>query len=472
MSDCLCNNRMRPEQFRHSRREFLARCGMGLGALGLASLLSDELFAAGTPKPVRGQAASFDLIGPRVEMQVSRDGKSLPISEVANFKPGDRIWLHPDFPESQSVYYQLIVAFLRGSTNPPPEKWITQAETWNKKVKQEGILVTVPQDAQQVLVFLAPETGGGMAASVAQQSCIPCHGGTVADWLDTRGPGRQDCRVIWEHSTTLRIPRTATDCDFGTCVGGGPEISWLRNSAAELLLKSKKCRSLPECDGKRRSFRGILGVPSFAGASWQVGRIDLLDHHLQGVRRGRVADEVSPNTCARQLSRLVCDSFDERFDTFWERLRSGTQHLLPLRTCEVLNWHFKYALERKELLILTAGRNGSLEAYAIFGRQDNERLGLKRMRLVDFQCIGESASTIFLLMLERARQRCVQDRLHMLEVVGLGPDRAAAVGQLSPYRRKLDAWRYLYKTNNPQLAEILKNPSVWDPTCYDGDASL
>src|SRR5436309_3337860 len=46
MEDSLCNNRMRPEEVLCSRRQFLARCGMGLGALGLASLLSEEGIAA------------------------------------------------------------------------------------------------------------------------------------------------------------------------------------------------------------------------------------------------------------------------------------------------------------------------------------------------------------------------------------------------------------------------------------------
>jgi len=105
-----------------------------------------------TPRTAHCQAAAFDLTGPRVEMKVSRGGKSLPIAEVANFQPGDRIWIHPDLPESQSVNYLMIVAFLRGSTNPPPEEWFTRAETWNKKVREEGIVVTVPKDAQQVLV--------------------------------------------------------------------------------------------------------------------------------------------------------------------------------------------------------------------------------------------------------------------------------------------------------------------------------
>src|SRR6266508_576658 len=45
MSDCLCNNRMRPEEVLYSRRQFLTRVGMGLGVLGLASLFSEEVIA-------------------------------------------------------------------------------------------------------------------------------------------------------------------------------------------------------------------------------------------------------------------------------------------------------------------------------------------------------------------------------------------------------------------------------------------
>ena len=108
----------------------------------------------------RADNAAFDLLGPRIEMKVTRAGKPLPISEVPNLQPGDRLWIHPDFPQDQSARYLLVVAFLRGSTNPPPESWFTRAETWKKQVREEGIVVTVPQDAQQALLFLAPETGG------------------------------------------------------------------------------------------------------------------------------------------------------------------------------------------------------------------------------------------------------------------------------------------------------------------------
>lgn len=108
----------------------------------------------------RAGTAHFDLTGPRVEMHVTRAGKTLPISDVANLQAGDRMWIHPDFPESQSVHYLLVVAFLRGNTNPPPDNWFTRADSWTKKVREEGIVVNVPQGADQALLFLAPQTGG------------------------------------------------------------------------------------------------------------------------------------------------------------------------------------------------------------------------------------------------------------------------------------------------------------------------
>lgn len=114
----------------------------------------------GLTLPLYADSGAFDLTGPRLEVRVTRAGKTLPISDVANLQAGDRLWIRPDFPESQSVHYLMIVAFLRGTTNPPPENWFIRAETWTKKVREEGIVVTVPQDAQQTLLFLAPETGG------------------------------------------------------------------------------------------------------------------------------------------------------------------------------------------------------------------------------------------------------------------------------------------------------------------------
>ena len=107
--------------------------------------------------------AAFDLIGPKVDVRVERQGATRPIAEVPNLQAGDRLWIHPDLPDSQSVHYLMVVAFLRGATNPPPENWFTRAETWNKPVRDEGIFVIVPPEAEEALVFLAPETGGAFS---------------------------------------------------------------------------------------------------------------------------------------------------------------------------------------------------------------------------------------------------------------------------------------------------------------------
>ncbi len=95
-----------------------------------------------------------------MDVHVKRGEITLPIGEVPNLLAGDRLWIHPDLPESQSTHYVLIVAFLRGATNPPPPEWFTRVETWNRDVRSEGVFVTVPPEAQQALMFLAPETGG------------------------------------------------------------------------------------------------------------------------------------------------------------------------------------------------------------------------------------------------------------------------------------------------------------------------
>lgn len=102
----------------------------------------------------------FDLAGPKVDVHVQRNGVTLPIAEVPNLLAGDRLWIHPDLPESQSEHFMLVVAFLRGATNPPPVEWFHKVETWNREVKQEGVFITVPNEAQQALIFLAPETSG------------------------------------------------------------------------------------------------------------------------------------------------------------------------------------------------------------------------------------------------------------------------------------------------------------------------
>src|ERR1700736_3530342 len=113
------------------------------------------------------EPAPFDLAGPSLAVTVTRGQQTLPITQVPNMAPGDRLWIQADFPASQDAHYLMVAAFLRGATNPPPQNWFFQCETWTAKCMQKGLTVTVPPDAQQVLVFLAPETGGDFRTLVS-----------------------------------------------------------------------------------------------------------------------------------------------------------------------------------------------------------------------------------------------------------------------------------------------------------------
>jgi hypothetical protein len=132
-------------------------CGLSptplLAVLGLAGLF----LAAGGPSAA--DPTPFDLVGPTLEITVDRAGKTLPVAETPNLSEGDYLWVKADLPASHSAHYLLVVAFLRGATDPPPQSWFYRSETWKPKAGA-GLKVEVPQGAQQALVFLAPETGG------------------------------------------------------------------------------------------------------------------------------------------------------------------------------------------------------------------------------------------------------------------------------------------------------------------------
>jgi hypothetical protein len=144
--DCL-------EKAYSSYNGYMSRCSTFL-------LLAFLIFMGGPDAKAQVPGPSFDLLGPKVDVHVKRGETTLPIGQVPNLLPGDRLWIHPDLPETQSARYVLVVAFLRGVTNPPPPEWFTRVETWTKQTRTEGVFVTVPAEAQQAVLFLAPETGG------------------------------------------------------------------------------------------------------------------------------------------------------------------------------------------------------------------------------------------------------------------------------------------------------------------------
>jgi hypothetical protein len=192
----------------------------------------------------------------------------------------------------------------------------------------------------------------------------------------------------------------------------------------------------------------------------------------------RIRDQLRGSRIHRSRSAapvaVPCPSFDERFDSFWAALKTKKSNiLLAVRSREVLEWHFKFALQQNWAWIYTVPSDSGLAAYAIFRRHDYDQIGLTRMRLVDFQCLDqERAADVLEALLQAAMERCQRQCIHMLEVVGLPPTLEKRLEAASPHRRSLSSWLYYYRTSNSSLAEKLKSANVWEPSLFDGDSSL
>jgi hypothetical protein len=126
-------------------------------------------------------------------------------------------------------------------------------------------------------------------------------------------------------------------------------------------------------------------------------------------------------------------------------------------------------MRRGRLWILTASRNGRLLAYCTFKRQDTPD-EVPHMRLVDFQTIEQEADLLPDL-LAVALRRCVAQDVCVLDKPGLGLAKTHAFDEFAPYRRKQN-WPFFYRAVDPALAVELRDAKVWDPSEYDGDASI
>ncbi len=135
---------------------------------GPANLIAAVLAALALGSAGGGAAAdapAFDLAGPALRVTVTRAGAALPIAQTPDLAEGDSVTVRADLPDSQSAPYLLVLAFLRGATNPPPREWFSRAETWSA-AGRAGVTAKVPPGARQALVFLVPRTSGDYATVV------------------------------------------------------------------------------------------------------------------------------------------------------------------------------------------------------------------------------------------------------------------------------------------------------------------
>ncbi len=166
-----------------------------------------------------------------------------------------------------------------------------------------------------------------------------------------------------------------------------------------------------------------------------------------------------------------CARFDERFDRFWQDLREQNNGLLCVRDRANLDWRFQQAIGNGTAWVLATGDKAGLHGCAICLRQDSPKIGLKRMRLADLQCLRGREDALPKLI-STVLARCEREGIHTFEVIGFGVEKKSSIEAFAPFRRQLPAWMFLYKTRDASLAKELEDSRVWDPCTYDGDGWL
>lgn len=226
--------------------------------------------------------------------------------------------------------------------------------------------------------------------------------------------------------------------------------------------------------------RPMFQITGFAGFSQSVFRSkNLPAAKVLGALAG-------PALCAAQIARTraprfhipnrlrleTLSAFDDRFDTFWEQLRTQSRKLLLVRNRAALAWHYDYALSRDRAWIVTCEQDSTLAGYAVFLSNENRDTGLKRLWLADIQALGDDTKTVMLSLVSTGLEHCRDRGFHILESVGFDQDKRSVLCKLLPWSRQQAVFPFYYRAPETPDAEHLGGPECWDPCIADGDAGL
>ncbi|MFH2058474.1 MAG: hypothetical protein ABIJ59_06210 [Pseudomonadota bacterium] len=165
-----------------------------------------------------------------------------------------------------------------------------------------------------------------------------------------------------------------------------------------------------------------------------------------------------------------CESFDSKFDIFWEELKKQSGKLLCVRNARQLHWHFNNAIHQKKVWIFKVEKKNRIVSYAIFIRDDNLEIDLKRVRLVDLQTI-ENSNDNLLSILSAAKEKGFKEGVYMIESIGFDLVKRNIIAHQFTKKRELTVWPF-YSSNDLNLRKELKKSKVWELSFFDGDGSL
>lgn len=246
------------------------------------------------------------------------------------------------------------------------------------------------------------------------------------------------------------------------------------SEAAAEVFKGFRCSEIPD-PSYTQVLYWITGYAGFAGSVLRKLDIPLLPglrHATAGALYCR--DLIRPGrTRLRSMETCLLDGFDERFDAFWEQLRRRRDRLMAVRTAEALAWQFRPSLESGSAAIIVLPEGNALSGYLILMRGDDDRIGLRRFRVIDIQTIRDEADIVLSLM-HAALEHAERSGVDVVEAVGFHKSKRDLLEQLNPHQRTYPSCPYVYKVkaNCQPLQDALRNADAWDASQFDGDASF
>jgi hypothetical protein len=190
-------------------------------------------------------------------------------------------------------------------------------------------------------------------------------------------------------------------------------------------------------------------TPGAAALAYPAGLALYIRDVFSRSGRGTIASPV------RRLQR-----FDGRFDTLWEKIRTGPARLRAIRTQAVLEWRF----DGEPAVILATENKGELSGYAILMRRSQD-MGMDMYDVADLQAVGDDpvvTRDLLLGSIEFARK----EGAAALKFMTGTPAKRRPAAALRPYTYMLPLWQ-LYARTAPELSAKLSSADAWDFSLFD-----
>lgn len=169
------------------------------------------------------------------------------------------------------------------------------------------------------------------------------------------------------------------------------------------------------------------------------------------------------NAYPKQVHRV--ESFDNRFDSLWNRIRTAKVRLRAVRTSSILKWRFQFELADGSAIILVHGTN-ELQGYAVLLRNFRKHLRLTVLDVADLQAVDDHPDVLRDLLIAAMDVGREVGAEALKFAGGQGSKRTVALS-LRPYSYRIDCWQLFFKTSQVDLSAALESPDSWDISFFE-----